>query len=372
MKTPYAVLAVSNHGEIVGGGEISLLALLEGLDRSRWAPSLSVPSDGAVAAGCRAMGLPTHVIPLPSLRWPGPAALRSVRAFRRLVRDTGTDLLHANGSRAMLYAGLAGRLEGRPVIWHIRVGDRDPLLDRVLAALARAIIANSHAVGRRLAAVAPGKVRCIHNGVDLALFSPRDPNPALRRSLDLPENGSVVVSVGRFVPFKGFDHLLEAARIVKQSQPGVHWVLVGDGELRATLQERCRSLGLEPHVHFTGWRHDVPDILALGDLFVLPSLWEHFGRVVIEAMAMAKPVVATDAGGIPEIVRHGETGLLVPPARPQALAESVLALLSAPERAAGMGLAGRRLAETEFSLRRHVQAVEVLYRELLEGTHDGL
>ncbi len=372
MSATRTVLVVSNHGEIVGGGEVSLLALLKGMDRSRWAPIVAVPGEGAVAAGCRALGLPTQVIPLPTLRRPGPALLRSLASLLRLVRSTGASLLHANGSRAMAYAGLAGRLAGRPVVWHVRVGDRDRLLDRTLARMAHTIIVNSDAVGRRLAWAPPGKVRCIHNGVDLSRFSPRRPDPGLRRTLGLPEEGAVVVSVGRFVPFKGYDHLLEAARVVHRAAPEAHWLLVGDGELRPGLQRQARDLGIEAIVHFTGWREEIPDILALADLFVLPSVWEHFGRVVIEAMAMAKPVVATEAGGVPEIVRHGETGFLVPPAQPGALAEAVLTLLKDAERAARFGAAGRRRAEGVFSLRQHVNAVEALYGEILGVEHEGV
>jgi starch synthase len=108
-------------------------------------------------------------------------------------------------------------------------------------------------------------------------------------------------------------------------------------------------------------------VLALCDLFVLPSLGEHFGRVLIEAMATGLAVVATDAGGVPEIVSHGETGLLVPPADPRALADAVVRLLKEPGLAMCLGAAGRRRAEAEFSLSRHVEAVEALYERLLDS-----
>ena len=370
--TPTRILLVSNHAEIVGGGEISFLALLEGLDRSRWAPVAVVPSEGEIARHCRDLGVTAEVIPFPSLRRPGPAIFRSVAQMRRLIRTAGVRLLHANGSRAMLYAGPAGRLGARPTIWHVRVADRDPLLDRSLACLARAIIVNSNAVGRRFAWAPPGKIRCIYNGVDLQRFSPRQPPPGLRRSLNLPEDVPVIVSVGRFVRYKGYDSLLEAARLVHAARPEVHWALVGDGELRGSLEAQSQAYRLETCVHFLGWRQDVPDILAQADLFVLPSLGEHFGRVLIEAMAMGKAVVATDAGGVPEIVIHGETGLLVPPGDPRAFAGATLNLLEDPRRAALLGIAGRRRAESTFGLPAHVEAVERLYAELLEDAHGNL
>lgn len=372
MLTSRPVLVVSNHGEIAGGGEVSLLALLGGLDRSRWAPTVVVPSEGVVAERCRALGLTTAVVPLPGLRRPGPAMLRSVTGLRRLIRRTGAVLLHANGSRAMFYAGLAGRHPRRPVIWHVRVADSDGFLDRLMLRLASVVVVNSKAVGHRFAWAPPGKVRCIYNGVDLKRFSPRQPPPLLRAALGLPERARVVASIGRFVAFKGYAHLLEAAALVRAARADVHWLLVGEGELREDLEAQCRRLGLAPQVHFLGWREDVPDLLALCDLLVLPSLGEHFGRVLIEAMAMARPVVATEAGGVPEIVVHGETGVLVPPAEPKALAEAVLSLLEDPGRAARLGAAGRRRTERDFGLRRHAEAVEHLYEELLGAGRGGL
>ena len=370
MRTPPGLLVISNHSEILGGGELSLLALLQGLDRSRWAPTVVVPSEGAMATHCRSMGIPIHVIALPTIRQPGPAMLRSVMALRALIRTTEAGLLHANGSRAMFYAGLAGRLSSLPVIWHVRVADRDSLLDAVLTRLASAVIVNSKAVGRRFRA--GSKVRCIYNGVDLERFGPRRPPAGLRASLGLPAGPAVIASVGRFVPYKGYTDLLEAARLVRQAGATVHWILAGDGEQRVELEERRRALGLEAEVHFPGWREDVPDILALCDLFALPSLAEHFGRVLIEAMAMEKAVVATEAGGVPEIVIHGETGILVPPAQPKALAEAVVTLLEDRPRALRLGRAGRHRVESTFSLVRHVETVEALYREVLDAQHGHL
>ena len=158
---------------------------------------------------------------------------------------------------------------------------------------------------------------------------------------------------------------MDAAARIQQTNPGVHWIFVGDGELERDLKAQAGRLGLESQVHFTGWRDDIPDVLALGDVFVLPSEREGFGRVLVEAMAMAKAVVATTAGGIPEIVVDGETGLLVPAAAPAPLADAVRALLDDPARAARLGAAGRARAASMFSLAAHVAAVERVYAEIL-------
>lgn len=368
--TPRTVLVVSNHGEIVGGGELSLLGLLERLDRSRWRPVVVVPSDGPLASRCRSLDLPVHAVPLSSLRHPRPSALRAVSAMRRLIRSVDADLVHANGSRAMLYAGVAGRLGRRPVVWHVRVAEPEPMLDRVLCSLARAVIVNSRAVARRFPWARSDKIHCIHNGVDLRRFSPRPPLASLRMSLDIPEGAPVVGSVGRFVPYKGYPSLLEAARRVEDAVPGVYWLVVGDGEQRQELEAQSRRLGLSERVRFTGWRDDVADLLALCSLFVLPSRGEHFGRVLIEAMAMERPIVATDAGGVPEIVVHGECGLLVPPGDARAMADAVVALLRDPARALRLGRAARERAEARFDIARHVDAVETVYAGVVSADHE--
>jgi glycosyltransferase involved in cell wall biosynthesis len=369
--SPRPVLVISNHGEIVGGGELSLLGLLAHLDRTRWAPVVAVPSEGAVAERVRALGLPVRVIPLPTLRRPGLSALGAVRALRRLIRDAGAVLVHANGSRAMLYGGLAGRLAGRPVVWHVRIAEREPVLDAILLALASAVIVNSQAVGRRFPRARAGLVRCIHNGVDLGRFGPRPPSPALRAALEIPEGVPVVASVGRFVPWKGYRVLLEAARLAGAALPDIHWLLVGDGEERPELEAQARALGIGPRVRFTGWREDVPDLLALCDLFALPSFGEHFGRVLVEAMAMGKAIVATEAGGVPEVVPDGACGLLVPAGDPRAMADAVLTLLPDPARRERLGQAGRRRAEIHFDIVRHAETVGAVYAALTAGGRGG-
>ena len=361
---PASILVVSNHGAIVGGGELSLMDLLRGLDRDRWAPVLVVPEEGEVAARARDLELPVHVIPLPSLRRPGLTVARSVKALARLARAADAALIHGNGSRAMDYAGVAGRLAAQPVLWHVRVADSDGLVDRALGALASLIIATSRAVAHRFTR-ARGKVRLVPNGLDLKRFAPRPPSAFLRAALGVPPSAPVAVSVGRHVPEKGYRHLVNAAALVERTRSGVHWILVGDGELRSGLEAQARRLGLASGVHFTGSRDDVADVLALADVFVLPSESEGFGRVLVEAMAMGRPVVATTVGGIPDVVVDGATGLLVAPADPAALADAVRALLDDPARAAALGAAGRARAESTFSLGAHVDAVERVYDEVL-------
>ncbi|MBI3030239.1 MAG: glycosyltransferase family 4 protein [Candidatus Rokubacteria bacterium] len=373
MRTVH-VLLCSESGELVGGGELSLLDLVTALVPSRFAPVVVCPGPGALVERLRAGGIPVEILPFPpwrSLRAIG--VLRTLARLAALVKARRISLLHVNATgRVALCAGLVGRWRRVPVIWHVRVKEPEGWKDRLLARLATRIVVNSGAVAMRFTGSARAKVTLIHNGIDLRRFTPGPPSEELRRGLGLPAGVPVVGSVGRFVAYKGYAYLLEAARLVRQKIPEARWILVGDGELRGELEAQCRRLGLDGAVTFAGWRERVGDYLALFDLFVLPSLGEHFGRVLLEAMAMGKAVVATDAGGVPEIVRHGETGLLVPPADPEAMAAAVVSLLQDRALASRLGAAGRRRVESEFSLGRHVEAVEAVYASLLDAIGDRL
>jgi glycosyltransferase involved in cell wall biosynthesis len=171
--------------------------------------------------------------------------------------------------------------------------------------------------------------------------------------------------VGRLVEFKGQEFLLEALARLRPSFPQARLLVVGDGPRRAFLEQRARDLNVTDEVRFTGHREDVPDLLAAMEVFVLPSLAEDFGRVLLEAMAMQRPVVATAAGGAPEIVEDKVTGLLVPPANGAALAEAISALLADPARARAMGLSGRRRVEATFTADRHAALVSGVYADLV-------
>jgi len=152
---------------------------------------------------------------------------------------------------------------------------------------------------------------------------------------------------------------------IVQQFPSTRLLLVGEGPLRGDLQRLTKALDLERHVIFTGLRTDVPRLLQAVDVFVLPSLWEGFGLVLLEAMVAGRPIVASSVGAIPEIVLDAETGLLVPPRQPDSLAGAILALLENPAWAARMGAAGRKRVEAKFSLDTIVAQWDALYEDLL-------
>jgi glycosyltransferase involved in cell wall biosynthesis len=362
---PPTVLLLANFADLAGGGEQSLLGLAAALDRRRLRVLASVTAEGEVAAGLRALGIPVTVVPLPRVRpWTLAAAAVAVLRLRALLARQGVALVHAHGSRGALYAGLAGRSLGVPLVWHVRVADADPRLDPLLSRLATAIVANSAATAARLrrVPVAAARTTIVPNGVDLTRFVPGSPDPALRSALGLDPALPVVAYVGRLEHGKGVDVLLDAALRVHTKLPAA-FLFVGDGPLRAPLAARATAAGLP--ACFAGRRDDVPELLRLCRVVVLPSRQEAFGRVLVEAMASGVPVVATRVGGIPEVCADGVTALLVPPEDPGALAAAIVLTLTDQAATAARVAAAAADVRARFDLAAHAAGVQAVYARAL-------
>lgn len=363
---PPTVLLMANFADIVGGGEESLLGLAARLDRQRLRVVASVTAAGEVGARLSALGIPVHVVRLPPVRpWTLGGAMLALVRLRRLIRRERVALVHAHGSRGTLYAGLATRGLGVPLVWHVRVAEPDPRLDRLLARLARAIVVNSGATAARLARLtgAAGKVTVVPNGVDAGRFAPGPADPALAAALGLDPRVPVVGYFGRLERGKGVDVLLDAVSRLHDKLPATTFLFVGEGPLRETLQARATSLGLP--VCFAGYRDDVAALLRLCAAVVLPSRQEAFGRILIEAMASGVPVVATAVGGIPEVCVDGVTGLLVPPEDADALAVAI-ALTLTDQAATGARVAAAAAdVRARFDQAAHAARVEAIYARAL-------
>jgi glycosyltransferase involved in cell wall biosynthesis len=211
------------------------------------------------------------------------------------------------------------------------------------------------------------KFTVIHSGVDLRKFDyEKFYSDNKKRTLpEVPENTVFIGTVGRLTTVKGQDVLLQAVSELRQSGEDVFLILLGEGERRGELEERARRLKLSGNIRFLGWRPDVALVMASFDIFCLPSLNEGMGKVLVEAMAMGLPVVASDVGGIKDLVHHGENGLLVPPGDAAALAETLRVLCGDPEKRSRMGAAGRLLAPL-YGSDKMLKKIDTLYRALLE------
>ena len=230
-------------------------------------------------------------------------------------------------------------------------------------------IAVSHGVARSLVGhgiVPAERVRVVWNGIDVEAYAPVAPQRrAARRSkaLGLPPDTRLVLCVGRFTPQKGHDVLLEAAALARRQDGRVVLALAGDGPLRDELAHRAAQLGIAGAVRFLGRHADVPQLLGCADVLVQPSRFEGLPLTVLEAMAAALPVVVTDVIGCNETVVHGESGLIVPPEDPSALAGALLEVLGDPPRAARLGAAARLRAEREFAAPVMARRTLAVYRE---------
>lgn len=293
----------------------------------------------------------------------------------RFLHARRTDVVHLHNVGPLLFGGLPARLLGprRPAVIYsehnqiYRAGERARRRFRGYVRLADVVVAVSHDLRRSLVdglRIAP-PVRVLHNGIDPAAFAAAD-GAGVRRELGAGGGDFLVGTAVVLSEQKGIRYLLEAARIVRAADPTVRFVVAGDGPLRADLERMAAALGVGDAVRFVGYRRDVPQLVAALDAYVLPSLWEGLPLALLEALAGGKPIVATRVGGNPEIVAHGENGLLAPPRDPTALAEAVLALRRDPALRERMARDNVAKFARCFSVSAMTSAHVALYRELAE------
>jgi glycosyltransferase involved in cell wall biosynthesis len=281
---------------------------------------------------------------------------------------------------------VAARLAGVPVSvmtrhysdYHTRIGKRWHVrLDRMCTALSHGAIAVSEQTRQVMIdeeKAPPGKVRVIHNGFDLDRVSLPDPQEVARLRDELGLGGCQVLAVvARLHPEKGHTHLFRAMPALLEGTDGrVRLLVAGEGPFRAQYERDVEALGIGHAVRFLGFRRDVVRLFCLADVVVLPSLAEAFGLVLVEAMALRRPIVATNTGGIPELIQHGESGWLVDPGSPAALAEGILKLLHDHALSQRLGECGSARALERFRFETTMRGYEEYYRQLVAERMEGL
>jgi glycosyltransferase involved in cell wall biosynthesis len=356
----------------IGGAEQLLLAVAPRLaERGFDVRACALKGPGPMMAELEAAG-----IPCTALGATGRRDLRVPFALAALLRRERIEILHTHNFLANVAGRIAGRLSGVPVIvsahhdTDVWMKPHHRLIERLTARLSDRVVACSEEVRdwavRRIGLPAD-RVLTLRNAIAPPAPAGAADRAAVRAELGLGPEDLVAGTLGRlYEPKKGLAVFLAAAVRIAAAEPRARFVLAGDGPARAALEDRAARPDLAGKVRFAGARRDVHRLLAAYDLFVQPSLWEGFGLTVLEAMAMARPVVATAVGGHPGIVRDGIDGVLVPPDDPGALATAVTGLLADPGRRARLGSAGRARALEEFPIDRLVDETAGLYHALLD------
>ena len=358
----------------MGGAERLMVPYLRHLDRRRFTPRVCVlqERDGnPVAEQIRQLGIPVDLLPVSRLRNPG-----NLPRLWRYLRRHRIDLAHTQLEFANTLGTLAARMGGIPAVCTLhtfdnlaeggRAGRRIRLMWWALRHFSRRIIAVSEEIRQyhiQAARFDPERVVTLYNGIDLARF--RCPPGAARAGLGIPPDVPLLLTVAVLRQPKGIQYMLAALPEVLAAVPQAWYLVVGDGAYAGALRQAARQYGVAERVIFAGARPDVPQLLAASDLFVLPTLLDALPTVLIEALAAGKPVVASRVGGVPEIVSDGRSGLLVPPAQPDALARACIQLLQARDLAERMGRAGRETAGQKFDIRRQAARLGELYLEAL-------
>lgn len=322
----------------------------------------AVDLDGPLRRDFAEAAIPVHVTGRkPGFDW--RLVFKLYSTFRRMR----VDVVQTHHLTQLIYGGLAARLAGAALI-HVEheyftlASETAQRRLRLLARLCQRVVTIGDSVRDFLldrAGLPASKVEVIANGVDVVRY---DPAPRVSRaSLGLPLDGRLVGHVARLDPAKDQVTLLRAFRCVKEAHPDARLLIVGDGPRRAALECSAQELGIAARVTFLGARPDVADLLPHIEVFAMSSVKEGLPLVILEAMSCAKPVVATAVGEVPDVVRHGVTGLTVRPGDPSALAEGIVSLLDRPHWGAELGRRGRCTVEERFNLATTVRQYEALY-----------
>jgi glycosyltransferase involved in cell wall biosynthesis len=371
----------------LGGAQQNTLYCTAHHDRARFAPALIAGAGGILDDEARRIE-GAHVDLVPWLRHPvSPVAdLRAILRLRRMFHERRYDLVHTHSSKAGILGRIAARLARVPAVvhtvhgWSFNDTQPGPLrasyvgLERLAARWTNRIVvvaAGDRDKGLTHGIGAEERYAVVRSGIDPTLYErPSASREAIRRQLGFVQDQVVVGTVACLKPQKAPLDFVRAAALAHARDGRLRFVVAGDGELRGAMERLIGEEKLDGVVHLLGWREDVPDLLHALDVFLLTSRFEGLPRSVLQAMAAGVPVVATAVDGTPEIVRDGETGLLIPPGRPDLAAERVIKMIRRPELRARCVEGGRRALTAEFDIRRMVRDLERLYLDLLEPARE--
>lgn len=370
-----------------GGAERQLINNLKAIDKSRFINAVCFLFDrDDLQPELLRLGIPVYKLGMSSqYDW-----RKGLFGLRAVIKEGQFDVIHTELYWANIYGRVCGRLfSDAKIVTTIHAPTYEPqilkddpnlkpwklTLVRILDGLTGTVcnyrfvacseFVKRSAVGRL--GYRPESIEVIYNGIDLGSFREDDSGKviSLRRELGLDHGEAILVNVGRLIPQKGQRYLIMAMPKVLDEQPSCKLLLVGEGPMENELQDLAHDLGVGEAIWFLRTRHDVPAILQLSDLFVLPSLSEGMPVALVEAMAMRKPCIASNITSIPEVVEDGRSGVLVEPQRPDQLANAVLSLIDDRERRQAMRVRGRQIVKEKFSINVNIRLLENLYERVV-------
>ncbi len=356
----------------LGGSEKHVIRLAAGLrERGHDAEIASLFREGYLLEEIQREG-----IPFTCLKTEGWRPATSLRIFRWL-RRTQPGILHTYLFGFHFFAGLPARVAKVPLILSSRRDveygqrKRDQLIERAGNFFVDRVVCCAKAAERwaleKEKGISPEKLITLYNGIDHGRFQPQTVSSEVRRKLGIPGEAPVIGTVGNLSYKKGLPYLMLAVRRILEVLPSAWFLFVGAGPLEKNMKEKAKQIPLGRQIVFTGARSDVPDLMNAMDVFVLASLFEGLPNVLLEAMSLAKPVVATEVGGIPELIEPGIDGILIPPRDPQALAKAAVSLIENPSDAQTMGRRGQEKIRKDFTIGRMIDQYENLYLSLAES-----
>ena len=351
------------------GARKSLLDILTHLDKKTFSPIVVCSASGPLTEKLDEIKIPYRIVKIRLWRKGKyfPWIPSTVMCLAKLIRKERISLVHSNSHSDAPYGILACKFRKIPVILHIRDIIQPDKVGKYLLKHADRVIAVSNAAADAFKDIKNRnkKLLVINNSIDLNSFKASED---IRGKLNISKNELVIGIVGQISKLKGHDVFLRAASIILEKNKNVKFLVVGNVR-RERDQGLCEALinklDLRENVIFTGFRHDIANVLSAIDILAFPTLKESFGRSAIEAMALGKPVVASNVGGVPEIVNHGKTGILVSPGDAEELADGLLELINDKEKREDMGNEGLKVVREKFDIRDMMNRIENVYKELL-------
>lgn len=364
----------------IGGAELHLFNLLKSIDKNTFEPIVfTLEKGGSLVERIRSLNIRIEEVPIKRIYT--PAAINPLIYMAEILKEKNTKIIQTFHFASDIIGPVLAKLAKIPIVISSRrdMGfknkKRHTWAYRLINPFITKIIVNSQAVGLSLRTrekIEQGKMVVIYNGVNLKNFDPAIVNKTqLKKKLGLPVRSHVVGMIANLHPIKGYPDFLSAARFVINKLNDTHFLIVGDGNLKVSLQRTATELNINENVHFLGAKSEITEILSIMDVSVLSSLSEGFSNTILESMAMEKPVVATNVGGNPEAIVHGMNGLLVEPKASKDLSDAILLLLQNKKYAEYMGKNARETVRKRFSQDKMIKKITILYSKLLREVENN-